>query len=221
MMKFVLKSGLALVAIATVTVPAFAANLLVNGNFEASTSQTATPPGWTNIGHTDGVIAYSLFGTPAFDGNYFYDIGGFGGAIPTLGDGIMQTVATSIGQVYTLSFGYTGENGNPGQTTVMDVLIGGMLTSFSIVSDNTGGLQKAFTATFLNYTATGASTTIAFTIKSSTNRGANDPVIDRVVFEAANAGAVPEPASWAMMIAGFGLAGVALRRRQRVGVRFA
>jgi hypothetical protein len=28
--------------------------------------------------------------------------------------------------------------------------------------------------------------------------------------------AVPEPASWAMMIAGFGLAGAALRRRVRV-----
>lgn len=34
-------------------------------------------------------------------------------------------------------------------------------------------------------------------------------------------GAVPEPASWAMMIAGFGLAGAALRRRQRVSVSYA
>ena len=33
--------------------------------------------------------------------------------------------------------------------------------------------------------------------------------------------AVPEPASWAMMIAGFGLAGAAMRRRQRVKVAFA
>ncbi len=30
--------------------------------------------------------------------------------------------------------------------------------------------------------------------------------------------AVPEPATWAMMIAGFGLAGSALRRRQRVAI---
>ena len=29
-------------------------------------------------------------------------------------------------------------------------------------------------------------------------------------------GAVPEPATWAMMIAGFGLAGVAVRRRSRI-----
>jgi len=37
----------------------------------------------------------------------------------------------------------------------------------------------------------------------------------------AGAAAVPEPASWAMMIAGFGLAGTALRRRPRVTVRIA
>ena len=34
-------------------------------------------------------------------------------------------------------------------------------------------------------------------------------------------GPVPEPATWAMMIAGFGTIGVAMRRRQRVRVSFA
>jgi hypothetical protein len=38
---------------------------------------------------------------------------------------------------------------------------------------------------------------------------------------AAGIGAVPEPASWALMIGGFGLVGGAMRRRQRVAVRFA
>jgi hypothetical protein len=33
--------------------------------------------------------------------------------------------------------------------------------------------------------------------------------------------AVPEPASWALMIAGFGLTGAAMRRRQRVSVSYA
>lgn len=35
------------------------------------------------------------------------------------------------------------------------------------------------------------------------------------------AGAVPEPATWALMMVGFGLAGAALRRRPAVAVRFA
>jgi len=36
----------------------------------------------------------------------------------------------------------------------------------------------------------------------------------------ANGGAVPEPATWAMMIVGFGLVGSAMRRRQRQTVRY-
>jgi hypothetical protein len=38
---------------------------------------------------------------------------------------------------------------------------------------------------------------------------------------ALTAGAVPEPATWAMMIGGFGLAGATLRRRRRDGARLA
>ena len=38
-------------------------------------------------------------------------------------------------------------------------------------------------------------------------------------FEAA--GAVPEPASWAMMLGGFGMIGGAMRSRRKAGVRFA
>jgi len=35
------------------------------------------------------------------------------------------------------------------------------------------------------------------------------------------AGAAPEPATWAMMVGGFGLVGAAMRRRQRTTIRFA
>ena len=44
---------------------------------------------------------------------------------------------------------------------------------------------------------------------------------DNASFSASLAGAVPEPASWALMLGGFGLMGVALRRRQRVTVTYA
>ena len=40
--------------------------------------------------------------------------------------------------------------------------------------------------------------------------------LSEVQFQGATAGAVPEPATWAMMITGFGLAGTALRRRRNV-----
>lgn len=58
--------------------------------------------------------------------------------------------------------------------------------------------DKAITAV----TLTAATTTLVY--------------IDEMTFGDAAVAAVPEPASWAMMIAGFGLAGAALRRRERV-----
>lgn len=43
--------------------------------------------------------------------------------------------------------------------------------------------------------------------------------IDDVTFASANG--VPEPAAWAMMLAGFGLVGAAMRRREKVAVTYA
>ena len=219
--KIVSRTAMAVFVVTLSTPSAFAANLLVNGNFEASTSTTVTPTGWTNIGHSDGVIAYSTFGTPAFDGSYFYDIGGYGSPAPTPGDGIKQSVATTLGQIYTLTFGYGGENAVPGAVTILDVLIGTQLTSFTITADSSGALKKAFTLTSINYTATGASTLISFTQPSSTHLSNHDVVLDGVIFDRAVGGAVPEPATWAMMLVGFGAIGFAARRRQRISVRSA
>jgi hypothetical protein len=48
-------------------------------------------------------------------------------------------------------------------------------------------------------------------------------VVNRVSsgFVTSIAQTVPEPATWAMMLVGFGLVGTALRRRERIAVRFA
>jgi len=43
--------------------------------------------------------------------------------------------------------------------------------------------------------------------------------IDNLTFEVTSRGAVPEPASWALMIAGFGMVGGTLRRRKAVAAR--
>jgi hypothetical protein len=199
----------ALAAVSTLAAPA-AANLLVNGNFEASSSQTMTPPGWTNIGHSEGVIAYAAFGTPAYDGLYYYDLGGYGDASGPSGDGIRQSVATMAGSLYTLTFGLSSENQSG--TTSLDVLIGSQLTTFILNIDGTGTFQKPFATQTISYFATSALTTISFI--ESVGGGANDPMIDGVIFDLARGGTVPEPASWALMIAGIGLAGGGLRRRR-------
>ncbi len=209
-----MRLGMTFLAVCLAGATPAAASLLVNGDFEASSSTTNTPPGWSNIGHSDGVIAYSVFATPAYDGLYYYDIGGYGGALPALGDGITQTVATTAGAAYKLTFGFSGEN-TVGASTVLDVLIGSLLTQFTIVADNSGVFKKPFQTASINYIATGATTAISFTIASTTNAGNNDPLIDGVSFTPTS-GVVPEPGSWALMIAGFGLVGAAARRRRIV-----
>jgi len=205
----------AIVAVVALPAAAQAANLLQNGSFEDSTSPFTTPPGWFNIGHTEGVLSYATLGLPAFDGDYVYVTGGQssnGFLFP--GEGIGQTVGTTAGDIYQLSFGYTGEN-CPGCTTVFTVNLGAFSQDFTIVADDSGFFRKAFTVATLDpYVATGASTTLSFVLKSTTNIGNNDPIFDRVILERiGTTDAVPEPATWALMLLGFGSAGAVLRRR--------
>ena len=97
--------------------------------------------------------------------------------------------------------------------------------NFLSFSDNSAsGLFVAITTTGGNFSFTGSSdgnfdsmdfqNLAAFsniTNISITNNDFNGLAYDRFTFEVAN---VPEPASWALMIAGFGLTGAAMRRRR-------
>src|ERR1700741_4814514 len=95
------KTLLALVALTAFPASASATNLLVNGDFEASTSHFTTPPGWTNVGHTEGVISYAELGLPAFDGDEVYVFGGVSSnGFLSPGEGIAQSVATTAGDTY-------------------------------------------------------------------------------------------------------------------------
>jgi hypothetical protein len=186
------------ILIAALAPAANAANLILNGGFETSTnsfSQTLTPVDWTNVGHIDGVIAYSLFATPAYDGSYFYDLGGFGSPTPNSGDGIEQTVTTGVGTLYTLTFGLSSENA-ANDAEFLNVLINGtLIQSFAVPFVNGDAqLTAPFSTQSLTYTATSTSSIIEFTVTGAT-LGNNDPMIDGISFSTASA-SVPEPATW-------------------------
>ena len=83
-------------------------------------------------------------------------------------------------------------------------------------------LQQNYSAAGGTVTFAGVTSNTAFTTVTFTGSQVNDGIFfDRLRYvTAAATPVVPEPATWAMMIAGFGLAGAAMRRR-RTSVVFA
>jgi PEP-CTERM motif len=102
-------------------------------------------------------------------------------------------------------------------------------TPVTIAAYSAGGtLLGSVTDTYPTGFGTGKSQTLNFLgakyyIASSLGGESNDNSIfwDISNFRLAAAGAVPEPASWAMMLLGFGIVGSALRRRSSTSVSFA
>ncbi len=199
-----------------------AVELLVNGSFEATSSHFTTPTGWSNIGHTEGVVTYADIGNtiPSYDGGLnFYSIGGVASnGLSSPGEGISQSVATTIGNTYRLTVGLSDENG-PGLTSVLNVLIGSQLNQVTLAADSSGFFHRPFETYTYDYVATSSLTTISFILFSSTDFGNNDPLIDGVSFQQIAVGAVPEPSTWVMLIAGFaGIGFMGYRRRRKAAV---
>lgn len=221
----ILVPALAAVVLAAAT-PALSANLIVNGGFEdppipagifAALGGGGAIPGWDVLGVEAALVSDSYAETnitfQAHSGQASVDLSGVGNTGPT--SGLAQDVATVIGQIYTLQFwvGNADGSGNGNYllpSTVNLSIDGGGLLSFTN-SATTPGLNnwRRFATTF---TATEATTTIAFL--NGTDLGDAQAGLDSVSLVEGIV-AVPEPSSWALMIAGFGLSGAMFRRRRR------
>ena len=111
---------------------------------------------------------------------------------------------------YVLSFLYSPRPGVGADSNGLSVQVGG---SEIFAAALAGGSNTAFQTYTVNFTAA-APTTLSF-VGTGTSDGVG-AYVDNISLTS-----VPEPATWALMIAGFGLVGGAMRRRAAAGVRFA
>ena len=191
--------------------PLYAAESLTNGGFEAPvvsgpccvTSPPTAIPGWTatpNVNVVNGTFSSSA-GNLAKQGSQYLDLVGEGGT-----GSISQSFTTVVGQIYNLNFWYSHNlfSGLPSASARLSV---GSLSD-SIM--HTGGTNANLAWKYYSgaFTASAANTTLTFV---NTAGGPNEGVF----LDAVSVMAVPEPATWGMLILGFGLVGGALRRRSQ------
>jgi hypothetical protein len=105
---------------------------------------------------------------------------------------------------------------NAGGAFVARITASDGVTSWSFTESGNSGFHNDGSAIFLGVLSDSANLKwIRYSLDSATGIPQSF-AINQVSLTDTIAGGVPEPASWALMIGGFGLAGAALRRRQAV-----
>lgn len=189
------------------SVPAVAAPMVTDATVLATTIITPTPP----FGALTEAVGAQTVGT-GIDftfGNVegiFDDGGGVYGFCGISAGGICTLVDDVDGAVVGLAKSIYAEAGfsSPG-TLTLSVYDSGMTLLASALNGPPLGVYGRTTFSIVRPTSDIA----YFRISGSDSYGVNQIVLDGVV-----GGAIPEPATWAMMIGGFALAGAALRRRK-------
>ncbi|MDZ4370387.1 MAG: PEPxxWA-CTERM sorting domain-containing protein [Phenylobacterium sp.] len=209
-----------------------ATNLVTNGSFEESPLGFA----WTYSGSGADVGAHPAVIIP-YNSTASYPGGAFGEPIPAddstsaspdaVGDYAAYFVADNSTEklsqsfyldpgLYTIGFSvYVPQNGydNSGNATFVGMVAGEALANFTVdASTPQNWVHYSGVANIL----VGGVYETSFTYTSGP-APAGDFVVDRVYVVAGDqTGVVPEPGTWALMIMGFGGAGVALRRSRRM-----
>jgi hypothetical protein len=209
-MKFAIASGAA-VALSLLAIPAANAAVVVS-SVDGTTAVQPTPYYDFDGSNPTGSAGYIVANDPNTH------------AAPAGGSGLFYSVGPSTTSTGTLDFrnfskigSITFLWGSVDDYNVLDVLDRSLnvLAGYTISGGDSGvapsggnqGLSRLVTLTFDNPTQIGG---LKFT------SGQNAFEVDNFSFRG-----VPEPGTWAMMILGIGFAGVAMRRRQTIAVKYA
>jgi hypothetical protein len=195
-LKSILAGAAAAVLASTAALSAHAANLLTNGSFE-----TGDLTGWSTVGDFSfsGVANGSFFGLNPADGDFQVYLG----SVASTG-GITQTFSDTAGQLLHVTGAYAGDGGPPSS---LEISFDGV----DIINMNPGPSDNTYHTFSADFVGTGSDT---LTITSLQAPAYN--LVDNF-----SVTAVPEPATWAMLLLGFGGLGAALRARRRASAMFA
>ncbi len=195
------------------------ASVLINGGFEQppiadsccnTVSAPGTIPGWQVVSGDVNVVN-GTFGSGgpnlAAQGRQYLDLIGESGA-----GSIRQTFNTIAGRTYDLSFAYSHNVFSAGSAAA-SFGVGNLSGS---VTHSTGSGTNLDWRTYANTFVAGAGSTSTLTFLNTGGSTDGGTFLDGV-----SVSLVPEPATWGMMIMGFGVAGAALRRRNRARLAFA
>ncbi len=177
---------------------------LVNGSFD---DQVQNPgswgvyqslPGWTTASGSGIEVRNSVEGG-SYDGGNYVELDSYSNS------SMSQSITTTAGALYTLSFAYSARQGVAYDSNTVQALWNG--SSVVTVSAEGNG-QSGNVWNVYSYTVTGTGhDTLTFAAL-----GTNDTLggsLDAVSLTAA----VPEPSTWALMLGGMGMIGFSARRR--------
>lgn len=208
---FFLTCAMALVASAPVS-----AVTIVNGSFElgvdpgssfsTQAAGSSAITGWTVGGAgVDYIGGYWM----ASDGVRSIDLSALSAG------SVSQSLETVIGQSYTVSFDLSGnpDNGAGGKLSVISV--SGSLPSIQTYTVGANNSHSNMNWETYSYNFTAFSTTSILTFASA-EYNPYGPALDNVsiLTDGGIGSTVPEPATWAMLMVGFGMVGYSVRRRR-------
>jgi hypothetical protein len=176
-----------------------------NWNFQSLLNGATTIHGWTV-----GGIGVDWLNTPnygASDGMHSVDLGWYTGGAGS----VSINLPTMQGATYALSFGAAAVSGQPTYTNTGTVSAGSLTANFApaFSAENNFSGQAFYTQSY-QFIASGSNTVL--TIAAAAAGTSYGPIIDDVKVSFVSA-PVPEPETYALMLAGLGLVGFVARRR--------